>query len=197
MALSIIGAGFGRTGTDSMRFALNHLGFGPCHHMHEVLDNAEQRRLWRAKANGACIDWEQLFEGYSSCVDWPSVFYWRELAEAYPDAKVLLTSRSTESWLESMKKTIFRVLRDKRESDSVGSKVIAAGTFDWRLDDDDYVVSVFERHMAEVQNTIPSERILVYQLGDGWQPLCEFLNVSVPDEPFPRTNSASEFNSRG
>jgi len=179
MTLSVIGTGFGRTGTDSMRAALNQLGFGPCHHMHEVLAKPEQ-----------------LFKGYQSTIDWPSAFYWRELTRVYPEARVLLTTRSTESWLASMNRTIFKVLRENTDPNSIGSKIIASGTFGGRLDDDDHASTVFEQHNAEVQRTIESERLLVYQLGDGWAPLCKFLRVPVPDQPFPCTNSASEFFSR-
>ena len=106
MTIKVIGAGFGRTGTDSMREALTILGFGPCHHMFEVNADPEQRRLWRGLAKGAAPDWSQLLAGYVSCVDWPSAFYWRELTEAFPDARVVLTDRSPESWWESFEKTI-------------------------------------------------------------------------------------------
>lgn len=179
-----------------MRAALNQLGFGPCHHMHEVLAQPEQNRLWRALANGNPVDWEQLFEGYRSAVDWPSAFYWRDLTRIYPNAKVLLTTRTSESWLASMNKTIFKVLRENTDPDSIGTRIIANGTFSGRLDDDDHAITVFEQHIAEVQQTIEPDRLLVYQLGDGWAPLCEFLQVPVPDEPFPRTNSTNDFNAR-
>ncbi|WP_263489056.1 sulfotransferase family protein [Mesorhizobium sp. ES1-3] len=98
MSIKVIGTGFGRTGTDSMREALAILGFGPCHHMHEVIGNEEQKRMWRALAQGAAPDWNQLLSGYVSCLDWPSAYYWRELIEFYPDARVILTYRSAESW---------------------------------------------------------------------------------------------------
>ncbi|TIR52842.1 MAG: sulfotransferase family protein, partial [Mesorhizobium sp.] len=101
MTIRVIGTGFGRTGTDSMREALTMLGFGPCHHMSEVMAHAEQKRLWRALAQGAAPDWNRLFAGYKSCVDWPSVHYWRELIEVFPQARVILTWRSPESWWES------------------------------------------------------------------------------------------------
>lgn len=195
MALSVIGAGFGRTGTDSMREALNFLGFGPCHHMHEVINDPEQLRLWRALGQGAVPDWDRLFAGYRAAVDWPSAYYWRELATIYPEAKILLTTRSPESWLASMEKTIFPVLRESSDPASIGVKVVAEGTFGGRLDDPDHVVAVYQRHIAEVQETIPADRLLTYQLGDGWDPLCQFLGVPVPEVPFPRKNSANEFNS--
>ena len=110
MALSVIGAGFGRTGTESMKLALEALGLGPCHHMKEGLPNPEQISLWRAVARGEPADWDQIFEGYRSAVDWPAAHYWRELAAHYPDAKVVLTVRSPESWYASMENTILKVI---------------------------------------------------------------------------------------
>ena len=104
MTLKVIGTGFGRTGTDSMREALDMLGFGPCHHMFEVNANEEQKRLWRAFVKGTPMPWNPLFEGYASCIDWPSAHYWPELVSAYPNARVILTWRSPESWWESFEK---------------------------------------------------------------------------------------------
>lgn len=194
MTLSVIGAGFGRTGTDSMREALNILGFGPCHHMHEVINNPEQRRLWSELANGATADWEKLFHGYRATVDWPSAHFWLELATAYPHAKILLTTRSSESWLKSIQNTIFRSVRENSDPRSIGRKIIMDKTFGGRLDDPDHVVAVYERHNTEVQKTIDPERLLVHQSTDGWNPLCQFLGVAIPDSPYPRRNSAEEFN---
>lgn len=194
MTLSVIGAGFGRTGTDSMREALNLIGFGPCHHMFEVIGDPEQQRLWRALAHGAAPDWERLLSGYRSAVDWPSAYYWRELAAVYPDAKILLTTRSAESWLASMEKTIFRSLREDPDGAAIGTTLIAQATFGGRIDDPEHVIAVYERHIAEVQKTIPPARLLTYRIGDGWNSLCHFLGVPVPEAPFPRRNSAVEFN---
>ncbi len=177
-----------------MRTALNELGFGRCHHMHEVLEDPEQMRMWRDLALGAQPDWERLFEGFRATVDWPSAYYWRELAARYPQAKVILTTRSEESWLASIQKTIFKVLRENPDPESIGRVLIGAKTFDGRYDDDDHVVDVYRRHIAEVKATIPAERLLVFSIGDGWKPLCDFLGVAVPDVAFPRTNSTAEFN---
>ncbi len=116
MTLKVIGTGFGRTGTDSMREALDMLGFGPCHHMFEVNTNEEQKRLWRAFVQGAPTGWDQLFEGYASCMDWPSAHYWPELVRAYPQARVILTHRSPESWWASFEKTIVAGLRQEHRS---------------------------------------------------------------------------------
>ena len=194
MTLSVIGAGFGRTGTDSMRTALTQLGFGPCHHMHALREDPEQQRLWRALAAGAAPDWDRLFAGYHAAVDWPSAYYWRALSAYYPKAKFLLTTRSPESWLASMEKTILPILRDPPDPASVGVKVIGEATFGGRLDDRDHLLAVYRRHLAEVQDHIAADRLLVYRLGDGWAPLCRFLDVPVPETPFPRQNDAAAFN---
>lgn len=179
-----------------MRAALNHLGFGRCHHMLEVLEDQEQRRLWLELAQGAAPEWEKLFSGFRAAVDWPSAYYWRELSEAYPEAKVLLTVRSSQSWLKSMQNTIFKVLSEDPAEQTIGKILIGRKTFDGRFDDADHVVGVYENHIAEVKKTIPAQRLLVYEIGDGWAPLCQFLGAPVPEIPFPRTNSTAEFNSR-
>ena len=119
MALQVIGTGFGRTGTDSMREALDILGFGPCHHMLEVIGNDHQKQLWRAVAKGAAPGWNELFTGYSSCVDWPSAHYWRDLVRVYPEARVILTNRSPESWWASFEKTILPVVMNSVDQDSL------------------------------------------------------------------------------
>ena len=129
MALSVIGAGFGRTGTESMKLALETLGMGPCHHMKEVLANPEQVALWRSAAQGDLPDWEDAFAGYSSAVDWPAAYFWRELSEYYPDAKILLTVRSADSWYASMANTILKTLKASTDRASIGLKLIGEGVF--------------------------------------------------------------------
>jgi Sulfotransferase domain len=129
MALQVIGTGFGRTGTDSMREALNMLGFGPCHHMFEVIEHDEQKQLWRALAKGATPDWDRLFAGYTSCMDWPSAHYWRDLVRFYPEARVILTYRSPESWWTSFEKTVLQVVKNSVEQDSLGIALVAKQVF--------------------------------------------------------------------
>jgi hypothetical protein len=196
MPLSVIGAGFGRTGTESMKLALEALGLGPCHHMHEVHSDPEQIKLWREIARGEPADWEAAFAGYNSAVDWPSAYFWRELANAFPEAKVILTVRSAESWHASMEKTIFHSLRNSTDRDSVGIRLVAERVFGGRLDDPAHAMAIYEHNNREVQAVIPPERLLVHHLGDGWEPLCRFLGRPVPDMPYPRSNSAAEFNAR-
>jgi hypothetical protein len=196
MALRVIGTGFGRTGTDSMREALTILGLGPCHHMLEVMANEDQKQLWRALAKGGTPDWEALFAGFVSCVDWPSAFYWRELIKIYPKARVILTYRTSESWWASFEKTILPVVKNSTDPDSLGVALIARQVFGGRPDDRENAIAAYEANVRDVLATVPKERLLVHNLGDGWEPLCRLLGVPVPDVPYPSRNSASEFQDR-
>jgi len=193
MGLSVIGAGFGRTGTESMKLALETLGLGPCHHMKEVMADPEQKALWRAAARGELPDWDRAFAGYRSAVDWPAAYFWRQLSAHYPRAKILLTVRSAESWYESMSNTILKVLEASTDPDSIGLRLIGEGVFGGRLGDRAHAMAVYEKNNAEVRAAIPRARLLTYHLGDGWAPLCRFLERPVPEIPFPRTNSTAEF----
>ncbi|RWG51565.1 MAG: sulfotransferase family protein [Mesorhizobium sp.] len=193
MTIRVIGTGFGRTGTDSMREALTMLGFGPCHHMTEVMAHAEQKRLWRALAQGAAPDWNRLFAGYKSCVDWPSVHYWRELIEGFPQARVILTWRSPESWWESFAKTILPAVIDSQDQESLGVTLVTKQVFGGRPQDRAHAIAVYEANIEAVLKTVPAERLLVHKLGDGWAPLCAHLGVPVPDEPYPNRNTTKEF----
>ena len=193
MALEVIGAGFGRTGTESMKQALEILGLGPCHHMREVMSNPAQLALWRAAARGELPDWDEAFAGYHSAVDWPSAYFWREVSAHYPEAKVLLTVRSAESWYESMDRTLLPVLRTSTDPDSIGLRLVAARVFGGRLDDRAHAIAVYEKNIADVQAAFPPERLLTYRVGDGWEPLCRFLGRPVPDVPYPQSNSTEQF----
>lgn len=193
MTLSVIGAGFGRTGTESMKIALETLGFGPCHHMTEVIADSGQLRIWRSISRGEEPDWEEAFAGFNSAVDWPSAFFWRELSKHYPDAKILLTLRSPESWHASMEKTIFKTLRESTDKESIGIRLIAERVFGGRLDDRDHAIAVYEENTAEVRAAFGDDRLLTYNIGDGWEPLCRFLVKPVPDVPYPHSNAAEDF----
>ena len=201
MTLAVVGAGFGRTGTNSLKLALEQLGFGPCHHMYEVRDHPEQLPYWQAAARGGTPDWDALFAGYGSCVDWPSARYWREIAAHYPDAKVLLSVRDEDAWIESVHATIYPAMCDRggevpadtRARRDMAYEIIVEQTFGGRLDDADHAKAVFRAHADEVQRTIDPSRLLTFDVSEGWRPLCDFLAVAVPDTPFPRANSAKEF----
>jgi hypothetical protein len=201
MPLEIIGPGFGRTGTNSLKLALEHLGFGPCHHMFEVRDHPELLPDWQAAARGEPVDWDRVFRGYRSQVDWPGARYWRELTQHFPKAKVILTVRDPDAWFDSVQATIvpFLMARGKHLSPHVkaiaemGHEAIEVQIFDNRMSERDYAIRVFRKHIAEVQSVIPADRLLTLDLRDGWQPLCDFLEVEVPEIPFPKTNSSKEF----
>lgn len=192
MTLTVIGTGFGRTGTDSMRNALNILGVGPTHHMFELGTDAPLRPLWLDLAQGATPDWDRLFEGYNACVDWPSAFYWRELIEFYPDAKVLLTMRPAESWWTSFEATILRYIQSKDDPNGLAQLLVADQVFHGRPDDREHAISVYNQNIEEVVATVPTGRLLVHCLGDGWQPLCDWLGLPVPDIAYPSGNTTQE-----
>lgn len=196
MSLQIIGAGFGRTGTESLKRALEMLGFGPCHHMHEVMARPDLNTLWRAIAAGTEPDWNRVFDGYRSTVDWPSTHYWEALADHYPNAKIILSLRDSESWFRSMQNTILPVLIDSTDPDSFGTSVIRDRVFSGRLDDRDHIIGIYEDHIARVTATIPPDRLLTYELGSGWEPLCAFLGCNVPSEPYPSGNRPEQFHQK-
>lgn len=191
MALKVIGCGFGRTGTNSMQIALEILGFGPCHHMFEVTKNPLMKARWRGFMKGEALGWEELFEGYRSCMDWPSAHYWRDLTEVYPEARVILTWRDPESWWRSFEKTLLRYHQTTDDRDSVGYQIIDKA-FDGRPDDRDHVLAIYNANVEAVRAAIPVGRLLVHSLGDGWGPLCAHLDVPIPDKPYPQTNSTAE-----
>ena len=199
MSLKVIGAGVGRTGTYSLKLAINHLGLGPCHHMEEVLHNQPvQVPLWAAAAKGQ-PDWESIYKGYESAVDWPTARFYRELIATYPSAKFILTDRSSESWVASFSGTIYKLLAERDQAPAelqawldMGSEVIAGTGFPDGLDDAG-LLRAFNAHNDAVKGAIPAEQLLVYQVKEGWEPLCTFLGAPVPAEPFPRTNDRAEF----
>lgn len=193
MALQVIGTGFGRTGTDSMREALGLLGYGPCHHMFEIFASDRQRELWRAVAAGNTPDWDALFDGFNSCVDWPSAAYWPQLIDVYPDAKVILTWRDGESWWNSFSKTILPSIEEAADKASLGWALIHQQVFSGRPGVREHAISVYEENVARVKRTVPPERLLVYEIGSGWEPLCRHLGVDIPDTPFPSRNSTKAF----
>lgn len=199
MTLEVIGAGVGRTGTYSLKLALEQLGFGPCHHMEEViLDPPRHMPLWLAALAGK-PDWEAVFDGYNSAVDWPTAAFWPELAAHHPGAKVILTARNPESWYASFSQTIFKFLSSRDEAPppmqafiDFGTAVIARSGFTIKSSRDD-ILKAFADQGDAVIGAIPAERLLVYRVKDGWEPLCRFLGKEVPTTPFPRSNDRDEF----
>lgn len=199
MTLSVIGAGVGRTGTYSLKLALNRLGVGPCHHMEEVLHKMDsQVPLWSAAVAGKPV-WSQIYEGYGSAVDWPTAGFFRELAREYPSARFVLTLRDPGRWADSFGATIYTLLagRDQAPEDmrpwlDMASSVIARTGFPPDLDRDG-LIEAFTAHNDAVKETIPADQLLIFEVKQGWEPLCDFLGVPAPDEEFPRTNHREEF----
>lgn len=198
MPLEVIGAGFGRTGTLSTKTALERLGYERCYHMLEVGLHPEHPALWRQAAAGDDVDWERLFEGYRAAVDWPACAFWPQLAEAFPDAKVLLTVRDRDAWCTSFRETIARVIVPPfpPEAEAIlamAEEVIVHGSLDGSLGDDRHLADCYDRHNQRVVDTIDPQRLLVFDVREGWEPLCDFLDRPVPDEPFPNVNDRAFF----
>jgi hypothetical protein len=200
MALKVVGAGFGRTGTLSLKTALEKLDCGPCYHMMEVFPRPEHVAMWHRLAFGQTMDWDELFRGFRATVDWPSTRWWREIAAHYPDAKVLLSVRDPEAWYKSMSDTIYQPMKSSapdgapellRLQTEMVRKAILSETFDNRFEDKAHAIEVFNRHNQEVRDAIDPARLLVFDVREGWAPLCRFLEVPIPDEPFPRLNDSA------
>ncbi len=197
--MQVIGAGLGRTGTYSLKAALNQLGLGPCHHMEAVRqDMPGQVPLWDAAVAGH-PDWAAIFQGYGSAVDWPTASFFRELAGAYPQAKFVLSVRSPESWAESFGDTIYKVLGGRDNAPpamhawlEMVVQVLEKAGIPGGLDREG-LIKAFNAHNEAVKAAIPAERLLVFEAKQGWAPLCAFVGKPVPEGDFPRTNDREEF----
>ena len=196
MTLQVVGAGLGRTGTLSLKLALEKLLGGPCYHMAEVFGKPEHVPVWHAAARGEMPDWRAHFAGYRACVDWPAASFWREITAAFPDALVLLSLRDPESWWRSAHQTIFVSSREVQGEWREMLDALFGARFTPDLDDREACIAAFERHNAEVRRAVPRERLLEWRAADGWAPLCAALGVAVPSEPFPRVNTSEEFLAR-
>ena len=205
--MQVIGAGFGRTGTMSLKGALEELGFGPCFHMIDLIRDPVRVDLWADAVEDRPVDWHAVFDGYAATVDWPGCSFYEPLLEVFPDAKVLLTVRDPEAWYESTLRTIHAVQAAARGGELAGGtqappsprvmRVIGSliwdGTFEGRFQDREFAIGVFNRHNEAVKARVPAERLLVHEIRDGWEPLAEFLEVPVPATPFPHLNDTAAF----
>jgi hypothetical protein len=219
--LEVIGAGLGRTGTLSLHAALEQLGFAPCEHMTNCFAHPERFALWveaaRRKRAGEPIDWRPLFAGYRATVDWPGAYFWRELIAAHPETRVILTVRDPARWYDSARATIYAATQARNGNLAarflyglVGwanphaghgfrtvQETVWEGTMAGRFEDRDEAIRIFEDHNREVVATVPRQRLLVFDVKEGWEPLCTFLGVPVPaGEPFPHVNDAADFSRR-
>jgi len=199
--LEIIGAGLGRTGTHSLAAALELLGFGPVYHIYAFAQHPEDLPIWQAALDGRPVAWDALFNGYRSSVEWPGVAFFPQLLAAYPDARVILTTRDPEGWFESINHTVFDGLQlsafnpdpQQRARSAFSRELILQRTFAGKFRDRDYAIRVYETHNALVRQLTPPENLLEFKVREGWAPLCGFLDVPVPDDPFPRSNDRSAF----
>ena len=212
LMIKIIGAGFGRTGTLSLKVALERLGYTRCYHMHDLPANPEHITYWETAARGEPVNWPSLFHGYQAILDFPGCYFYRQLLDQYPHAKVILTTRDPEEWYASALKTIYkpkpslaliltivrkipfsrRVRRLPRVMLAM-DRIVFKGLFDGRFTDKQHALEVYKRHYEEVIKTVPPPQLLVYSVKEGWGPLCTFLEVSVPDKPFPHANTGGDF----
>jgi len=202
MSLEIIGAGFGRTGTMSLKAALEQLGFSKCHHMQEVARHAKQLDYWYAVSQGEPVDWDQVFAGYRASCDFPSSVVWEQLYEHFPNSKVILTTRDPERWYSSTAETIYPISmgvpgwlkflssRVRRGSEMV-EQIVWEGLFGGRFQDKEHALGVFHQHVDRVRQVVAEDRLLVFQASDGWEPLCRFLDVPVPEGSFPHLNEGA------
>jgi hypothetical protein len=199
MPLRVVGAGLPRTGTLSLKRALEQLLRGSCYHMHEVFEHLDHVPVWRQAVRGPLPDWETFLAGYVAAVDWPAAAFWRELSEANPDAVVLLSLRDPKTWWESADQTILPAARheqppDLQEWQRLFQDLLRdrwSQTDGWN--DKGAAIAAYERHNAEVRSTVSPDRLVEWRTGDGWTALCRALELPTPDEPFPHVNTRAEW----
>jgi hypothetical protein len=202
MSLKVVGAGLGRTGTHSLKIGLERLFGKPCYHMVEVFQHPEHVAVWQAAADGEPVNWEDVFSGYGAAVDWPSSAFYKDQAQAYPEALVLLSVRDPELWWESAHNTIFRGAKGDGTFPGPNPEwsrmveTMMANRFTIDLNDKDHAIAAYNAHNEEVKRAIPADRLLVWTPTDGWEPICSRLGIPVPAEPFPLTNTRQEFLAR-
>ncbi len=213
--MKVIGTGVPRTGTLSQKVALDLLGMGPCYHMVNILANLKLVPDWQDALEGNA-NWDKIFDGFEATVDWPGGYFYRELLERYPDAKVIHSVRAPEKWLKSMRETVWgtyfggELIRHMSDARAVVDPEWDAylrlmrgllwnegtGTLSQARDNADGLLPAFDAYTEEVRRTVPSDQLLVYDVSEGWEPLCDFLEVPVPDEPMPRVNDGDEYRRR-
>ena len=201
--MDVIGAGFGRTGTLSLKVALERLGFGPCLHMLPLLDDPERATLVHRAADGDLTSLDKALTDHRSTVDWPGTYFWRELTARHPEAKVVLTVRDPQRWYDSAYRTIFQAATTAPAGAgeplaaglAMAHAVVWDGTFGGRFADREHALRIFTEHNEAVRREVPADRLLEFEVGQGWPPLCDFLGVPAPAEPFPHTNDSASFQS--
>lgn len=210
--MKMIGVGFGRTGTMSLKAALAELGADPCFHMIDLIVGENKARdldYWVRAADGEDMDWQEVFEPWEATVDWPACSFWEQLIEAFPDAPVLLNVRDFDAFYKSTENTILAVKkaamagelpqdanRDAPAPELWGAieKIIWQGDFQGRFEDKEWVRQMYNQRNEAIKARVDSDRLVVWELGvDGWEPLADAMGVPVPDGPFPRLHDTNEF----
>jgi hypothetical protein len=197
--LRIVGAGLGRTGTHSLKLALERLLGAPCYHMAEVFKRPDHIPAWHAAARGQPVDWRKLFDGYAAAVDWPASAFWPQIAETFPNAIILLSSRSADSWWKSASRTIFEhFARGAGGPEPLPGwrammTELFANTFTPSYAEEAAAKAAFDLHNVDVRTRAPAARLVDWRAQDGWGPLCAALKIPIPDEPFPVSNTTEQF----
>lgn len=211
--LKVINLSVGRTGTMSLKHALEELGLIKCYHFAEFYEHPEHLSLWLSVSRGEKMDWDKIFYGYQASVYWVPCYNYQAILEYYPDAKVILTVRDPEAWYKSVYDTVYRYnrltwyrklillvmglfkpqLRTMHAVWQLQEQTLWKKTFQGRFHDKNYAIEVFKKHITEVKCNVPEERLLVFNIKEGWGPLCQFLNIPVPTTPFPHVNDTASF----
>ena len=202
--LKVIGLGYPRTGTMSLKHALELLGFGPCYHMIEVFDRPDDPDFWLGALNNRNIDWEDVFRDFQSTADAPACYFSEALFQHYPQAKYILTVRDAESWYDSFLATVYQAIThpenapddQHRKVQAMAQTLLLDTMLEGRFEDRAAAINSYNRHNSLVRSLIPRSQLLEFEVAEGWPPLCEFLEVPIPKEPFPTSNSRAEFQER-
>jgi hypothetical protein len=196
MSLKVVGAGFGRTGTFSLKLALEKLCGGPCYHMYEVFQHPQDIAVWHRAALNQPVDWQEFMAPWTTAVDLPVSAFWKELSQAFPESLILLSMRDPESWWESANSTIFKHIPQMRNENPEWLAMMVdcfKTRFPADMTDKQSCIDAFNRHNDNVLENAPKDRLLVWEAKEGWAPICSRLGIPIPDEPFPRANTKEDF----